>query len=62
MRSLENKNRELQINIDEFRVKTSYITKDYANYFSIIRDLKAEVPLTLRFAAHKNEEEKASWF
>uniref|UniRef100_A0A3B5M4K9 IF rod domain-containing protein n=1 Tax=Xiphophorus couchianus TaxID=32473 RepID=A0A3B5M4K9_9TELE len=43
VRSLENKNRELQINIDEFRVKTSYITKDYANYFSIIRDLKAEI-------------------
>ncbi|XP_032417801.1 keratin, type I cytoskeletal 20-like isoform X1 [Xiphophorus hellerii] len=43
VRSLENKNRELQINIDEFRVKTTYITKDYANYFSIIRDLKAEI-------------------
>ncbi|XP_008408154.1 keratin, type I cytoskeletal 47 kDa-like [Poecilia reticulata] len=43
VRSLENKNRELQLNIDEFRVKTTYITKDYANYFSIISDLKKKI-------------------
>ncbi|XP_014865157.1 PREDICTED: keratin, type I cytoskeletal 47 kDa-like [Poecilia mexicana] len=43
VRSLEDKNKELKINIDEFLVKTTYITKDYANYFSIISDLKKKI-------------------
>ncbi|KAM4750190.1 keratin, type I cytoskeletal 47 kDa-like [Anableps anableps] len=41
--SLENKNRELQLNIEEFCVKTTYITKDYKSYFSTIADLRAEI-------------------
>ncbi|XP_038140650.1 keratin, type I cytoskeletal 19-like [Cyprinodon tularosa] len=47
VRSLEERNRRLQLNIEEFCVKNTYITKDYKSYFSTITDLKAEIARTI---------------
>ncbi|MEQ2277802.1 hypothetical protein XENORESO_007947 [Xenotaenia resolanae] len=52
VRFLEDKNRELQLNIEEFCVKTKYIAKDYRPYFSTITDLKAEIART--FSENQN--------
>ncbi|MED6281285.1 hypothetical protein CHARACLAT_019766, partial [Characodon lateralis] len=52
VRFLEDKNRELQLNIEEFCVKTKYIAKDYTPYFSTITDLKAEIART--FSENQN--------
>uniref|UniRef100_A0A3Q3BD34 Keratin 99 n=1 Tax=Kryptolebias marmoratus TaxID=37003 RepID=A0A3Q3BD34_KRYMA len=43
VRSLEDKNKMLELNIKEFCTKTTYVTKDYKNYLSTITELRAEI-------------------
>ncbi|KAM4594585.1 keratin, type I cytoskeletal 20-like [Fundulus diaphanus] len=43
VRFLDDRNKELQLNIDKFCMKKTYVTKDYKSYFSTIEDLKAEI-------------------
>lgn len=53
VRSLEAKNRQLELNIAEFcQQKSTVVTKNYGGYFSTISDLQAEVPLTLYITQH----------
>lgn len=52
VRSLEAKNRQLELNISEFCQKSTVVTKNYGGYFSTISDLRAEVPLTLYITQH----------
>lgn len=53
VRSLEAKNRQLELNIAEFcQQKSTVVTKNYGGYYSTISDLRAEVPLTLYITQH----------
>lgn len=57
VRSLEAKNRQLELNIAEFcQQKSTVVTKNYDGYFSTISDLRAEVPLTLYITQHTEKQ------
>lgn len=56
VRSLEAKNRQLELNIAEFCQKSTVVTKNYGGYFSTISDLRAEVPLTLYITQHTEKQ------
>lgn len=57
VRSLEAKNRQLELNIAEFcQQKSTVVTKNYGGYFSTISDLRAEVPLTLYITQHTEKQ------
>uniref|UniRef100_A0A3Q2Q6Y7 Keratin 99 n=1 Tax=Fundulus heteroclitus TaxID=8078 RepID=A0A3Q2Q6Y7_FUNHE len=57
VRFLDDRNKELRLNIDEFCMKKTYVTKDYKSYFSTIEDLKAEVPLTFHMTTETLQEQ-----